>query len=64
MFRLPLHPTSSGFLFGIAVVAFWALLWLWFFAQLPRPAQSVDDLAPAVAWNATARSAATARHPR
>ena len=51
MFRLRLHPTSSGLLFGIAVIAFWALLWLWFFAQLPRPVQSTDEPTPAVAWN-------------
>jgi len=36
MFRLRLHPTSSGLLFGIAVIAFWALLWLWFFGQLSQ----------------------------
>ncbi len=34
MFRMRLHPTSSGFAVGIAVIALWALLWLWFFAQL------------------------------
>ena len=34
MFRLRLHPTRSGFAIGIAVIALWALLWLWFFAQL------------------------------
>ena len=41
MFRLPLHPTRSAFAVGIAVIALWALLWLWFIAQLagsPRPA--------------------------
>jgi len=37
MFRLRLHPTRSGLFFGIAVIAFWALLWLWFFGQLPQP---------------------------
>jgi len=43
MFRLRLHPTSSGFIAGIAVIALWALLWLWFIAQLaegPRAATS------------------------
>ena len=34
MFRLRLHPTSSGLAVGFAVIALWALLWLWFFAQL------------------------------
>ncbi len=37
MFRLRLHPTSSGLLFGVAVIAFWALIWLWFLGQLPQP---------------------------
>jgi hypothetical protein len=37
MFRLRLHPTSSGLFFGIAVIAFWGLLWLWFLGQLPQP---------------------------
>jgi hypothetical protein len=37
MFRLRLHPTSSGLLLGIAVIAFWGLLWLWFFGQLSQP---------------------------
>ena len=37
MFRLRLHPTPSGLLFGIAIIAFWGLLWLWFFGQLPQP---------------------------
>ncbi|HEY4886661.1 MAG TPA: hypothetical protein VII08_23740 [Myxococcales bacterium] len=37
MFRLRLHPTRSGLFFGIAVIAFWALLWLWFFGQLSQP---------------------------
>ena len=36
MFCLRLHPTSSGLFFGIAVIAFWGLLWLWFLGQLPQ----------------------------
>jgi hypothetical protein len=36
MFRLHLHPTFSNLVFGMALIAFWALLWLWFFAQLPQ----------------------------
>jgi hypothetical protein len=47
MFRLRLHPTPSGFLAGIAVITFWALLWLWFIAQLvqaPRTAASRPPL--------------------
>jgi len=34
MFRLRLHPTPSGFAFGFALIALWALLWVWFIAQL------------------------------
>ncbi len=37
MFRLRLHPTSSGLLFGVAVIAFWGLIWLWFLGQLLQP---------------------------
>ena len=37
MFRRHLHPSRSDLLFGIGVIALWALLWLWFFAQLPHP---------------------------
>ena len=36
MFRLRLHPTPSGLLSGIAVIAFWGLLWLWFLGQLSQ----------------------------
>ena len=45
MFRLRLHPTSSGFLAGIAVIALWALLWLWFIAQLVQAPHSVTSRA-------------------
>ena len=34
MFRLRLHPTPTGFVTGIVVIALWALLWVWFIAQL------------------------------
>jgi hypothetical protein len=36
MFSRRLHPTPSGFAFGFAVIALWALIWIWFFAQLSR----------------------------
>jgi hypothetical protein len=42
MFRLRLHPTPSAFFVGFAVIALWALLWVWFIAQLagsPRTAE-------------------------
>ncbi len=41
MFCLRLRPTPTGFALGIAMIAFWALLWVWFIVQLvqpPRPA--------------------------
>lgn len=34
MFRLPLRPSPVGFALGVLVIAFWALLWMWFLAQL------------------------------
>jgi len=48
MFRLHLHPSPFGLLFGIAVIAFWALLWLWFFAQLPEPGRAAASADPAL----------------
>ena len=33
MFERRLHPTPYGFVSGIAVIALWVLLWVWFFAQ-------------------------------
>ena len=50
MFRLQLHPTPVGLFFGIATVAFWALLWLVLFVQLQggfRPAAAGEELVPA-----------------
>jgi hypothetical protein len=43
MFRLRLHPTPSGFVTGIAVIALWALLWLWFVIQLVEAPRSADN---------------------
>ncbi len=43
MFRLQLHPTSSNLLFGMALIAFWALLWLWLFAQLSEPGHGASS---------------------
>lgn len=37
MFRLRLHPTPSAFALGIAFIALWALIWVWFIAQLVTP---------------------------
>ncbi len=42
MSRLRLHPTTSGFAVGIAVIALWALLWLWFLAQLASGSQASE----------------------
>jgi len=43
MFRLQLHPTSSNLLFGMALIAFWALLWLWLFTQLSEPGHGASS---------------------
>jgi hypothetical protein len=34
MLRFPLHPTRTGWFAGIALIALWALLWLWFLVSL------------------------------
>ena len=36
MFRLRLHPTPAGLALGVFLIAFWALLWFWFLAQVVR----------------------------
>jgi len=54
MFRRHLHPSLSGFVLGIAVVAFWALLWVWFFAQVTRTRGETAVPAAAVAARTTA----------
>ena len=41
MFRSRLHPSPFGFFLGIAVIAFWFALWVWFLAEVaigPREA--------------------------
>jgi hypothetical protein len=48
MFRLRLHPTPSAFALGIAVIALWALLWVWFIAQLALTPQTAPRTAAAV----------------
>ncbi|MGE5049449.1 MAG: hypothetical protein ACM3PC_12810 [Deltaproteobacteria bacterium] len=48
MFSRRLHPTPSGFAFGLAVIALWALIWIWFFAQLSRPHPAGGHVAVAV----------------
>lgn len=62
MFRLRLHPTPSGFAVGLAVIALWALLWVWFIAQLaesPRTAaRSLPALPELTALEAPAHPAA------
>ena len=42
MFRLRLHPTPSGFAVGLAVIALWALLWVWFLTQLAGGTRAAD----------------------
>jgi hypothetical protein len=61
MFSRRLHPTPSTLAFGLAVIAFWALIWIWFFAQLSRPH---PVLAHAVAVARLQPSARDARDPR
>jgi hypothetical protein len=48
MFRLRLHPTPTGFALGIAIIAFWAVLWLWLIAELAshRSAASAPRAGP------------------
>jgi hypothetical protein len=46
MFRLRLHPTPSGFAVGLAVIALWALLWVWFIAQLAESPRTVARSLP------------------
>lgn len=45
MFRLRLHPTPSGFALGLFVIALWALLWVWFLAQLAQPPRTAARIA-------------------
>jgi len=37
MFRLRLHPSPLGLLSGVAVIVFWALLWVSVVVQLQTP---------------------------
>lgn len=62
MFSRRLHPTPPGFAFGLAVIAFWALIWIWFFAQLTRPHPAARH--DAVAEARLQPSAIHARDPR
>lgn len=62
MFSRRLHPTPSGFAFGLAVIALWALIWIWFFAQLSRPHPGAGS--GAVAEARLQPSATDARDPR
>jgi hypothetical protein len=47
MFRHSLHPTPFGFALGLAVIALWALLWIWVVGQLAgAPRQPERRLPP------------------
>ena len=48
MFRLRLHPSPLGLALGIAVIAFWAVLWLSILVQLHRSATVDAEQSPAV----------------
>jgi hypothetical protein len=58
MFRLRLHPTSSGFALGFALIALWALLWVWFIAQLAAT-PPIEALSVAAAPGVTSIEAST-----
>ena len=45
MFSRRLHPTSSALAIGLAVIALWALIWIWFFAQVSRQGPAVHRAA-------------------
>jgi hypothetical protein len=34
MFRSRLHPTPTGLALGLLVIALWAVMWIWFLAQV------------------------------
>jgi hypothetical protein len=47
MFRSILRPSPLGLFLGVLVIAFWALLWLAFFAQiLDTPQKSARQAGP------------------
>lgn len=50
MLRFRLHPTPRGFVLGIAMIAFWALLWLWFLYSVgeSRPRQARAAASPSL----------------
>ena len=57
MFRTRLHPTPSGFALGIAMIALWALLWVWFLVQLAGTSPSTTAAraaSDAAEWTAAA----------
>jgi hypothetical protein len=47
MFRHSLHPTRFGFALGLAVIALWAVLWIWVVGQLAGALQPERRLPPA-----------------
>ena len=49
MFSRRLHPTSSAFAVGLAVIALWALIWIWVFAQVSRQGPALRQTAAAEA---------------
>ena len=49
MFRHSLHPTRFGFTLGLAVIALWALLWIWVVGQLAGVPRQPERRLPPVA---------------
>ena len=63
MFRARLHPTPAGLLLGLAVVALWAAMWIWFLTQIASVPQSAErrrsvnpELAAAYFWTAPVKA--------
>ena len=60
MLRFRMHPTPAGLFLGLAVIALWAALWIWFFAQIARDVRSAQRqprVSPELALRMEPRSA-------
>ena len=57
LFRLTLRPSPLGFAVGLLVIAFWALLWIAFFAQVLEAPENASRQPGAVPELARAKAA-------